>query len=105
MDNEQWFDDLKTKVSEFLETATCEELEAVLSACKPKDVEIERLQSEQCQAYSCDGKCDLVESLKAEIERLNKLIDLAASQKYCTMCGETLDGYVPSKTEAHTGGR
>jgi len=36
-----------------------------------------------------------IKPLEAEIERLKKKLALAIAQDYCTMCGKTLDGYMP----------
>ena len=38
-----------------------------------------------------------IEQLKTENEKLKAKLELAMSQNYCTMCGNTLDGYVPPK--------
>lgn len=36
-------------------------------------------------------------NLKVKNKELKAKLELAMSQNYCTMCGGTLDGYVPPK--------
>ncbi len=40
-----------------------------------------------------------IKKLEAENKKLKTKLELAMSQNYCKMCGNTLDGYVPPKKE------